>query len=117
MSAFELTSGTAGKGGLSALWIGWILAPTWWLTQFEVRYAAVGWACAHGFNAFVPGFGIFAVLVGFIIWFAAYRSGRESDGLRAGGFLARGASWTALAFALLTAVQILPDLFIDLCRR
>jgi hypothetical protein len=59
-------------GTLAAVWWGWIIAPGWWLAQFEARYALV---------------------------------------------LARGACWSAAFFAFLTLAQLLPDLFLDPCRR
>ncbi|HEU5078926.1 MAG TPA: hypothetical protein VFT72_06920 [Opitutaceae bacterium] len=105
------------RSGAGALWWGWILAPTWWLTQFEIRYALVHWSCARDHRGLVAGTGAAALVVAILIalWTWRYRASCRGEQPRT--FVATGAVWTSVAFALLVAAQLLPDVFIDLCRR
>ena len=107
---------TAHKSGVSSLWWGWLVAPTWWLTQFEARYAFVHWSCTHDVRGLVPGLGLAAVVISIaiVLWsIRCFRAAKEDEAMR---FIAVGAIWISVGFAILTAIQILPDLFIELCR-
>jgi hypothetical protein len=106
----------AHKFGVSSLWWGWVAAPTWWLTQFEIRYAFVHWSCTHALHAFVSVLGLIAVAVSIaiVLWTVrCFKNTRDDEAMR---FVSVGGVWIAIAFALLTAVQILPDVFIEVCR-
>jgi hypothetical protein len=104
-------------GTLPALWLGWIGAPVWWLTQFEVRYILVQWACRHGQRWAVLQWGVaaLAVSVGLAGWAWSVRGRNNAEA--PAGFLRRGAAWSATFFTLLVLAQLVPDLFLDPCRQ
>ncbi|HEY9154736.1 MAG TPA: hypothetical protein VIM69_06370 [Opitutaceae bacterium] len=112
----SVSQATVHELGVSSLWWGWLVAPTWWLTQFEVRYAFVRWACVRGQRGWIDGMGFAAVLISIVIVLWSVRCFRAAKGDEAMRFVSVGAIWISIGFAVLTAVQILPDLFIDVCR-
>jgi hypothetical protein len=104
-------------GTLSALWWGWIAAPAWWLIQFEVRYALVPWACAHGQRWLVPGAGVVALVVSIGFSSSAWRARRKTTGEQPLALLAIGRAWLSTLFGLLVLAQLLPDIFFDPCAQ
>src|SRR3954471_9694600 len=104
-------------GEVAALWWGWLGAPSWWLTQFEIRYAFVPWACSHGHRWMVLGLGAVALAGSLALAIWAWWSLKKTRGGQPLSFLRLGAAWSATFFALLVLAQMLPDLFLDPCRR
>ena len=106
----------AAPGSLAALWWGWIIAPTWWLSQFELRYALVPWACRHEKPDLVPLVGMvaFAISLGLVGW--AWSNARK-NGHEERAFLRHGGVGIAALFSFLILMQLLPDLFLGVCRQ
>jgi len=105
------------SGAKSALWVGWLGAPGWWLAQFEARYAFVPWCCTHGHRWWVFGLGGVALVGSIAIAAWAWRRQHRSTGDQPRTFLVVGSAWCATFFALLVLAQMLPDLFLDPCRK
>jgi hypothetical protein len=100
---------------IPTLWWGWIGAPTWWLLQFEIRYAGVPWACRHGLPQVIPVVGAGALLVSMMIVLWAWRAWPRAR-TATHGFIALGGAWSATLFAFLVFAQLLPDFFLGPCR-
>jgi hypothetical protein len=118
MSAPESSTLPSPSGELPAFWWGWIASPVWWLVQFQFRYAAVAWACAHGQRWIVLGFGALALAgsVALALWAWRFqRTFRREQ--QPSSFLTCGAAWITTGFALLVLAQMLPDFFLDPCRE
>jgi hypothetical protein len=104
-------------GTLPTFWWGWIIAPGWWLAQFEVRYALIPWACDHGHSWTVPAAGgvAWSISIALVLW--SWRAQRRAQGRQPLAFLAAGGVWMTIFFSALILTQLLPDVFMDPCRQ
>jgi|GEM_PF-1452926 len=101
--------------GLSVV-LGWLLPPVWWLTQFQVRYALVPWACKVGKPWSVPAVGLVALVVAGI-FFVTAKTRAVRDREDTAKLVGQVGVWSSALFFVLIAAQLLPDLFVDGCTH
>jgi hypothetical protein len=114
-------------GRVASLWAIFLGPAVLWLCQFQIIYALVVWACAHGRHEVIPlTSGISFLLAGGFGWlsFSNWRDAKQPAAgdpayaeRRRTRFMAQvGAMMTAL-FALLIAVQGVAVVFFDPCQQ
>jgi TRAP-type C4-dicarboxylate transport system permease small subunit len=113
------------KKGYLLLWVGVLMAPIVWLTQFEIRYSLVQWACARQ-NRLVLHLLSAVVLIliasgGFLSWRNWVREGKRSPTDEISGpqernlFLALLGALVSAMFALVLTAQFIAEILIDPC--
>ena len=112
-------------GSLLALWYGVLAGPIAFMTQFQLKFMMVPWACAIGSQIWLTvvtvvalAFPVSAGLISFRMWSAAGPSLEDEQGGQIGRTRVMGICGIALSamFALAMIAQAIPDFIIGACQ-